>query len=697
MSLFTDLRQLLFTDPRDRRKVRDRIKRGEVWRSDFAGVGLVYNPDDLVQAKGLKIYKDMATDETVKAGMWLLKLALLVRKFNVLPATSSRKDIKAAEFCRYVLTDAMKGSFRQQLWGLLSFLDFGFVVAEKMFTEYTSGDWRGYTGFSDLKARDPESIEFRTDDHGNVREDGILQNGVTVLPSWKMLHLAYGDMFGNPYGRSMLREAYTPWISKTHIRRYRNMFLERWAVIGLDIEYERGDAEGRAAAEALLDEYVSAAGIARPSDITVQPMPGAERAVTSGELFDRSFIRDNAAIMQALLIPDQLGFQAQETGSYKQAEVHLEMFLWFVDFVGEILAEAAIRDDLFKDLVDLNFPQGTNLPIFKWGPLSEGDKLKIAHLFNEAVQYGTIKPSEQDETHFRRLLNFPVTKDTAEALATFAEDPTDYDSVQSDFNSGEWAGTIALAPVVLAIRTEMTTAILRKSDRYLHALNEEVLSSNLESLQVPHVGELRDAFMSLSHEAFEMGQRQARGELHSSGLKVGPVTAAPAEAYKLLEEKAFWMAGIESDYILVGVKEALLEGFRQGWDEARTMKEIQKFFNQYEAPREVTPSRIRVVVRTNYTDAYNQGRLMEYRDPALEGMVIGVRFSAILDDRTTEICKTLHNTAFALDDPMMKSFTPPMHFNCRSLLTPIFKWDTMAVATQKDKARFLPLIPEGFS
>ncbi len=42
-----------------------------------------------------------------------------------------------------------------------------------------------------------------------------------------------------------------------------------------------------------------------------------------------------------------------------------------------------------------------------------------------------------------------------------------------------------------------------------------------------------------------------------------------------------------------------------------------------------------------------------------------------MDNRTSEICDALDGTVRPADDPFWGSHTPPLHFNCRSILTPL--------------------------
>ena len=83
-------------------------------------------------------------------------------------------------------------------------------------------------------------------------------------------------------------------------------------------------------------------------------------------------------------------------------------------------------------------------------------------------------------------------------------------------------------------------------------------------------------------------------------------------------------------------------------------------------------ARLRTIVRTGTFDAINTARQEYFNDPSLGGFVVGFEYSSILDDRTTQICRHLdddnrgnHSKKWYEDN---SKYTPPNHFNCRSLL-----------------------------
>lgn len=82
---------------------------------------------------------------------------------------------------------------------------------------------------------------------------------------------------------------------------------------------------------------------------------------------------------------------------------------------------------------------------------------------------------------------------------------------------------------------------------------------------------------------------------------------------------------------------------------------------------------LEVIFRNNVQAAYAHGREAQMREPEVLDERPFWMFSAILDTRTTEICRPLNGTVLAADDPFWNTHTPPLHHQCRSIkraLTP---------------------------
>jgi len=101
-----------------------------------------------------------------------------------------------------------------------------------------------------------------------------------------------------------------------------------------------------------------------------------------------------------------------------------------------------------------------------------------------------------------------------------------------------------------------------------------------------------------------------------------------------------------------------------------TGKELQE--SVPESAKAFTEKRLELIARTEGTRIANKARLEMFRQSKI---VKYVQFLAVRDDRTTQICMSRHGTVLRLDDPRLPSFTPPLHFHCRSILSPITKYD----------------------
>jgi SPP1 gp7 family putative phage head morphogenesis protein len=97
----------------------------------------------------------------------------------------------------------------------------------------------------------------------------------------------------------------------------------------------------------------------------------------------------------------------------------------------------------------------------------------------------------------------------------------------------------------------------------------------------------------------------------------------------------------------------------------------------------LTEAHIENVVRTNSMRAYNQGwNDMAYAD-GMADLVPAAEFVAILDDRTTEICTEMHGRLLTRNE--VGALTPPLHYQCRSVLV----WLTKSQLANKPASSFI--------
>jgi SPP1 gp7 family putative phage head morphogenesis protein len=89
------------------------------------------------------------------------------------------------------------------------------------------------------------------------------------------------------------------------------------------------------------------------------------------------------------------------------------------------------------------------------------------------------------------------------------------------------------------------------------------------------------------------------------------------------------------------------------------------------------------IARTAVTFVSNRGHMEAYE--ANKDVVGAVEFTATLDSRTTPICARWDGTVWGVDDP--GKMVPPLHVNCRSVLTPVVDWKSLGMEPPSEGTR----------
>ena len=136
----------------------------------------------------------------------------------------------------------------------------------------------------------------------------------------------------------------------------------------------------------------------------------------------------------------------------------------------------------------------------------------------------------------------------------------------------------------------------------------------------------------------------------------------PQDAVNWLDGYTPKLAGVFNSSILDKTRDVIRNYMMEG----STLQERMKALRESSAELStMARHRIEAIARTEITRADTMGRLISMK---ANDDVIGVEFSAVMDDRTTDICASRHGVVKRLDDPRLPDNTPPLHVNCRSLL-----------------------------
>lgn len=208
---------------------------------------------------------------------------------------------------------------------------------------------------------------------------------------------------------------------------------------------------------------------------------------------------------------------------------------------------------------------------------------------------------------------------------------------------------------------------------------------------------LKDMYRKSLASAWSLGGSMARNELERArGQRLVRMADLRDKASDYFEVNGFRMAGNVSDGIKAVIQQELQNSVKFGtspsvtrqniWDRlvSRGFTNRESVLDTEEDPAVVrtlkdlwgvsekqTAAYLDTLSRTNLFEAMNEARFAEFTDPELGDFVQALEYSAILDDRTTDICEALTGKVWAEDSDMWDKYRPPNHYNCRSVLIPI--------------------------
>jgi SPP1 gp7 family putative phage head morphogenesis protein len=235
------------------------------------------------------------------------------------------------------------------------------------------------------------------------------------------------------------------------------------------------------------------------------------------------------------------------------------------------------------------------------------------------------------------------------------------------------------------------------------------LIANVE-LQGADVGRIKVAWQKAIADAWALGRQHAQLEIRRTGRRFRsdrtPIEFADLRerAAQYFEANSFRMAGNVADGVRAVVQAELQNSVKYGRSPAQTRQAVwtrlvSKGFSSREAVRTVVEGTeddtliqraldaldldtdeqaaayLDTLARTNLFESMNEARYAQFTDPALDGFVVALRYSAILDDRTTQICEHLHDKVFNTSSDVWNEYRPPNHWNCRSVLVPVTQLD----------------------
>ena len=364
------------------------------------------NIDEIIRQKGgFNEYKRMKHDDAVKAALAFKKILVYGRTYDIDPASDSDKDKDVAEFVMWAFKRA---KLKRIVKEMLTALEFGFSVGEIIW-EYATYKGKPAITLKTIKFRDPETVEFNLDKHGNVVD--VLQTNTHFnaeqisIPLSKTVHYAHQGELGNVYGVSDLRSVYRNWWAKKFLVNFWNVYLERLGSPTLLMKYPKGaSSKLQQTLTEILADLGNRAEILVPEGVVVDVLESTRAGQAT---YNEALIYHDGAIAKGILVPALLGFGDKQTrGADSQSRLQLRTLFKITDEIGQECSEI-LEEKVVKQLVDFNFDV-TEYPELIWQSYGEYEATEIADVIRLLHNAGVVDMDQEDVNFVRSVVGLPV-------------------------------------------------------------------------------------------------------------------------------------------------------------------------------------------------------------------------------------------------------------------------------------------------
>ena len=661
-----------------------------------------YNPDDLYQKTGdYSIYEDMLTDDQVSVCQQLKKDLVIGAGWDLEAGEDGQEDI--IEDIKIALSEDSEIPFDDCLQEILSAMDYGFSLTEKVFKHRDDNTLT----LRVLKTRHPATFLIHTDKQGNIsRYQQFSAHGkdLTVEPK-SLIHYVNNRKFQNPYGTSDLRPAFNAWFVKRQISKFWAIFLEKAASPTPVAKYDKNaPRESVAEIHNAIKKLQTKTAITIPKDIEIEFL----EAKNTGDAYEKALNFFNMCIGRALFVPDLLGLHGAQTsgGSLALGKEQMNVFIKHIQRRRKQL-EDIVNNDIVWPIVFYNHGYIDNYPKFKLRPISDDQAIELAKLWLEAVKGRTYQASDEEINHFRTLVKFPTGDVDRPEMPTDNQDdedggddenekgksaskkdgktePSKKDSESKEADEAKDKKSFAAKLPIgdyhkkcdfKAIKRQLEdydASLMRDAKPIIALMMEDLLEqiqkkkiipsgdiSRFDGIKLKKRSDIKKLLKKSMRDIYLDGKGTAAHELFKGQYAL---PQAEDDFLELLEQELFNFIGDWEYQITKAARQEIIKAIKDG----KPISSVIDFISE-DGPRDAAVSLERFA-RTKHTEVLNKGRLAFFED---SGVVAAYQYSAILDDVTSDICRGLDGKVFAAGTQPV----PPMHFNCRSLLIPITKYE----------------------
>ena len=368
------------------------------------------DPLDYVNTYKHRVYENMVRQSSeAKAAILLKKLAVTANGWQITNEdTNEGGQQRQGDFVRDALMMLPNG-LEPVLKRSLDALKFGFSLSEKVFSPIKDGEWAGLWGYKVIRDKPIYDFDIETADSGEITGFVQQQYGNSVhIPKWKMLYYGYQATSDNPYGISDLCPAFSHVFAQCAIDESWPAALKRYAMPFLKGKTGGSlNAKQRKEMTETLQKFKEEHGILLDDkliDVELLEQGSSNQAYTAYERHQRYRSRQ---ILLACLVPQLMVSEGDRVGSKALGAGQIRAFL--VQVIKDIRQEHAyiVNKDVVEPLVDKNFQNVVDYPVFSYGAADAEDDTMWADIITSYIDKGVLS-AETDAEWIREKHNFPT-------------------------------------------------------------------------------------------------------------------------------------------------------------------------------------------------------------------------------------------------------------------------------------------------
>lgn len=664
--------------------------------------------------------KMLDNDGTVEAIYNLITWSIKAANYKFEAKDGGTKELQLVEdnFLRAPHEGGMSTPFDLVLGDMLRALSEGFRLYERV--------WKlegGQVMYKKLAPRDASTVTLKRDENGGF--DGARQqvwNGTNridvTIPVERCFLFTYAKERDFLYGRSAFRSAYYHYDRKHKLYYLQQLGGEVAAVPGKKLTVPEAVMNNEAKRDAALGAVQDFGGI--DSAILLGPDWSLEEYKSTPVDLQKAIDHHDTLIARSILA-QFLVLAGSSTGSYSLGESDKENFLRALTGVMKQI-EWHVNTFLIPDLIRYNFADG-KCPIFKFEDLDQSKKDRLGKAFD------TLLSSSSDSipgdvikgivTEVATDLGFDVEEMNLELPGTEPVDPKDPPQPPSDGDGNDDQAisnsddsdsknladdqyerelTDAEKRVNLSeLGRKMKTADERlradtaaffdgmkdETVKKLTKLLEKGDMKALDSFELPSFKPYKKLLEHAMMEQYLLGKRSAADEV---GIKI-PQTPSKSRQYMSTQVKT--IVDKQTADLSFKVKAEVTKELRTARLSERELGISDVMARVAAAFGAFVSNPVETGIAVSLVGALNLGRQDSF---AASNGIDRMQYSAILDGRTTAMCKALDDSVVTYEEYLSTPWKPPVHFNCRSIWVAILKDDSF-----KPDFRPIPAKPGGQS